>query len=460
MRRYVALLLAGLVISCGGGGESGTTGGGTPSSTAPTPVGGGVGVGTGVATPASCASCPGPGAYVEESHPAVTLSGEWTSTDSHWGYSGGTALQSSVVGAKASFTFTGTSVRWFSSRSRAGGEARVSVDGGPAKTVSLRSGTGEVIRTPAITIYDLSDGPHTLTIEVLSGLVVVDGFDVQPDTTLSHWQETNPEFVFSAGWTKASTAFPWSGNGDANAPELPVTAQETYVAGETVTLPFRGTGIKWIGYTGPDAGIAQVQIDGGAPVEVDLYSPTAKYQAMVWMVKGLADGNHTLTITTTGRRHAAASAARVVVDAVDVMVPGRRWENNDRLPNGQRAITYTVLPGNLDWQTNHVSRIWSGGSASTSNQMGNTATFSFTGTSVSWIGCRKSSANGTVNIYIDGVFVTALDLRGVRYPLEGYQMTVFRQDGLAPGQQHTLTIEITSRTGGAYVVIDAFDVHP
>jgi hypothetical protein len=47
----------------------------------------------------------------------------------------------------------------------------------------------------------------------------------------------------------------------------------------------------------------------------------------------------------------------------------------------------------------------------------------------------------------------------VRYPLEGYQMTVFRQDGLAPGP-HTLTIEITSRTGGSYVVVDAFDVHP
>jgi hypothetical protein len=64
-----------------------------------------------------------------------------------------------------------------------------------------------------------------------------------------------------------------------------------------------------------------------------------------------------------------------------------------------------------------------------------------------------------MNVYIDGVFVRALDLRGVRYPLEGYQMTVFRQDGLANGP-HTLTIEITSRDEGPYVVIDAFDVHP
>jgi hypothetical protein len=42
------------------------------------------------------------------------------------------------------------------------------------------------------------------------------------------------------------------------------------------------------------------------------------------------------------------------------------------------------------------------------------------------------------------------------YPVEGYQMTVFRADGLAPGP-HTLEIKVVN-TNGAYVVIDAFDV--
>jgi len=36
--------------------------------------------------------------------------------------------------------------------------------------------------------------------------------------------------------------------------------------------------ISWIGYRGPDGGIALVQVDGGAPSEVDTYSPTAKFQ--------------------------------------------------------------------------------------------------------------------------------------------------------------------------------------
>ena len=336
------------------------------------------------------------------------------------------------------------------------GLARVSVDGGPPKQVSLYSGTGDIFSTPAITIYDLSDGPHTLTIEVVSGVVVVDAFDVQPDTTVSHWQDTNPNVAaaLSAGWTKIdpNMGYPWSGYGDSNIPELPVTAQETYAAGETVTLPFRGTGISWVGYKGPDGGIAQVRVNGGPIVEVDTYSPTQKFQQTVFTAAGLADGNHTLTITTTGNKNPASSAARIVVDAFDVRTPGRRYENKDP------AITYATLPGNLGWETNHVSRIWSGGAASTSNQMGNTATFSFTGTSVSWIGCRKSSAGGTARVYIDGVFIQEIRLKET-YPIEGYQVTVFRQDGLAPGP-HTLTVEVVSRTGGSYVVVDAFDVHP
>src|SRR5688500_18837164 len=93
----------------------------------------------------------------------------------------------------------------------------------------------------------------------------------------------------------------------------------------------------------------------------------------------------------------------------------------------------------------------------TSNKPGSTATFSFVGTSVSWIGCRKASASGTAKVFIDGNFIQTVNLNE-NYPTEGYQMTVFRADGLAPGP-HTLKLEVTN-TNGAYVVVDAFDVHP
>ena len=142
-------------------------------------------------------------------------------------------MQSTAAGASASITFIGTSIRWIGSRGRGMGIALVSVDAGPSKEVDLFARPTDEIHTPIITINDLGSGTHTLTIQVAGrhnsqgegNVVVVDAFDVQPGTTVSHWQDTNPEAKFSAGWTKSSNNFPWSGSGVSNLPELPVTAQ-------------------------------------------------------------------------------------------------------------------------------------------------------------------------------------------------------------------------------------------
>ena len=395
---------------------------------------------------------------VEETSSSVQFSAGWTRADATWGWSGGSAMQSTTAGATATITFTGTSIRLIGARGRGMGIASVHVDGVFVRDVNLYAGPTDEVHTNMATIYDLPPGQHKLTITVTgqkdaqaeSNKVVVDAFDIQPDTTVSHWQDTNPDMKFSSGWTKASPAYNWSGSGVSNVPELPVTAQETTAAGATLTLPFRGTGASWIGYRGPDGGIAQVQIDGGAASEVDLYSPIATYQPIVYTAVGLTDGNHTLTITATGRKNPASTSTRVVVDAVDVFTPGRRYEEYDK------SITYTGPPDRGGaWTVPHMGRVWSEGVAATSNVPGSTATFRFTGTSVSWIGCRKGSASGTVEVTLDGKFMQKIYL-GESYPVEGYQMTVFRADGLAPGA-HTLEIKVVN-TDGAYTVIDAFDV--
>ena len=310
-------------------------------------------------------------------------------------------MQTTAAGATASITFIGTSVRWIGSRGRGMGIASVSVDGGPGKEVDLFAHPTDEIHTPVITISDLSAGQHTLTVQVsgrqnvqaLGNVVVVDAFDVQPGTTVSHWQDTNPDVSYTGSWTKSSNNFNWSGSGVSNLPELPVTAHESQTAGDKVTLPFRGTAISLIGYLGPDAGIASIQIDSAAAQDVDTYSPVPKYQPVVFTSTGLADANHTLTITSTGRKNAQSSAARVVVDAFDVITPGRRYEDYDS------SITYV---GN--WTRDNEARVWSEGQTATSNIPGTTATFSFTGTSVSWIGCEKGSAGGVADVSIDGVF--------------------------------------------------------
>ena len=444
MKRHLHLvaisLFAGLLASCGGGGGGG--GNTTAASPPPSPP------------PPTAPAFPGAGKRVEESDAVVSLTGTWNKSDSSRGWSGGAAVQSNVAGATAKVTFIGTSVRWIGSRGRGMGIALVSVDGAPAKEVDLFARPSDEIHTQVVTVSDLSEGQHTLTVQVTGRqnsqaegtMVVVDAFDVQPDTTISHWQDTDPNAKFSAGWTKSSASFPWSGSGVENVPELPVTAQETQAAGATLTLPFRGTAINLIGYRGPDAGILDVQVDGGAVSEVDTYSASAIYQPVVFAATGLADANHTLTVTSTGRKNAASSAARVVVDAFDIITPGRRYEDSDP------SITYVG-----QWTHDNNARVWSEGVTSTSNQPGATASFSFNGTSVSWIGCEKGSAGGVANITLDGVFQKEVRLSQT-YPVEGYQMTIFRADGLTKGS-HTLMIQVTN-TDGSYVVVDAFDVRP
>ena len=436
--RVPVLLLASLLVSCGGGG-----GGGSSSSS-------GNGNGGGNPPPPTI---PSAGMRVEDSDPAVTFSGAWAKSDSSFGWSGGTAMQATTAGATASITFTGTSIRWIGSRGRGMGIASVIVDGTPVRQVNLFAHPTDEVHTPIVTISDLSAGQHTLTIQVtgnrdsqaLGNTVIVDAFDIQPNFTVSHWQDSNPDLQFSAGWTKSSNNFPWSGSGVSNLPELPITAHETSTAGEKVTVPFRGTGVSWIGYRGPDAGIAQVQIDGGAATQVDMYAASATFQPIVFTAGNLADANHTLTITATGTKNAASSAARVVLDAVDVMTPGRRYEEYEK------SITYA---GGM-WTPDNEARVWSEGATATSNVPGATATFTFTGTSVSWIGCEKGSAGGVANVYLDGALVKEVKLNQ-SYPIEGYQMTVFRADGLA-NSQHTLVVQVIN-TDGSYVVVDAFDV--
>jgi hypothetical protein len=437
-RRVAGLLLAGMLISCGGGG------GGSDGS------GGSSGISSVDNTP------PPAGTHFEESDAAVSFSAGWTQSDPNFGWSGGAARQSAVVGAQAVFTFTGTSVRWIGNRNVRGGIALVNVDAAPAIEVDLFARSEEV-HTPVITLNGLSPGRHTLTIEVtgrknpdpeaVSSVVVVDAFDVQVQP-VSHLQETDPDVAFSAGdWLQADSNFAWSGGGVYTAPDPPVGgARVTETPGAKATLTFRGTAISWSGARSPNGGIASVSVDGAVASEVDTYSRTNKIQDIVFTATGLADATHTLTIEATGRKNAASTGAEIVVDAFDVTTPGRRYQETDA------ALAYSSGVG--DWTFGNRNRTWSEGSIAQSSTLGAKVTFTFTGTSVSWIGLRKLST-GRANVNLDGV-VTEINTY-LDPPMEAYQTTVYRADGLANGP-HTLTIEAAS-TGG-FLVVDAFDVRP
>jgi len=103
------------------------------------------------------------------------------------------------------------------------------------------------------------------------------------------------------------------------------------------------------------------------------------------------------------------------------------------------------------------SRPWSGGTARFSGTAHAQATFTFTGTSVSWIGGRGPQT-GIARVSLDGTLLAEVDTFATT---EQMQAIVFSATGLTAGR-HSLNIEVTglknAASADALIVVDAFDV--
>jgi len=105
---------------------------------------------------------------------------------------------------------------------------------------------------------------------------------------------------------------------------------------------------------------------------------------------------------------------------------------------------------------------FSNGTLVASDVVGSTATFSFIGTAVSWIGVKCDSC-GVANVSIDGGAPTSVDTAGG--PAGSLvSEAVFYASGLASGVSHTIAITVTgthsTMSTGANIAVDAFDVMP
>jgi beta-galactosidase GanA len=95
--------------------------------------------------------------------------------------------------------------------------------------------------------------------------------------------------------------------------------------GDSVTVPFTGTSVRWVSSKDGNHGTADVYLDGEQVATVDGYGPSKVNQQVFYAADGLADGPHTLRIAVTGTSNPAASGTFVVVDAVDVPPPGSAY---------------------------------------------------------------------------------------------------------------------------------------
>jgi hypothetical protein len=271
---------------------------------------------------------------------------------------------------------------------------------------------------------------------------------------LARVEETNASVSYSVGWTQGDTSGTWSGG----------SAAVSTTPGAQATLTFTGPSVSWIGGRTPRTGIARVFLDGVFLAEVDTYSKTEEVRVPMFAATGLDNTSHTLTIKVTGRQNALAISNLVIVDAFDVPAA-----TISRLQETDPSVTYTAgwvqdNPGvaltrgtTTGWTQGISLRSWSAGTALLSTTPGAQATFTFSGTAISWIGARGTQS-GIARVSLDGVFVAEVDLFS---PTEQIQAAVFTATDLADAS-HTLTIEGTGRQNAssqnALIVVDAFEV--
>jgi hypothetical protein len=397
----------------------------------------------------------------EETAATLAPAGAWselTSASAEVPLSGGRAVFTDTARATATFTFTGTGVSWLGLRCETCGIASVRLDGTQATvdTFAPRPRSAGVVFQRS----GLAPGSHTLVIEVTgdrnpsSGgmFIVVDAFEVTgdggappppPSTTVTRFQETHPSIQYSPEWLHGRTSRQWSGG----------TASATAVGGQRATFTFTGPSVSWIGFKSREAGIARVSLDGIVRAEaLDLYSPTEEVRLPVFTATGLGNTTHTLTIEVTGTKNPAAINFFIVVDAFDVPAP-----SVTRVQETDAAIRYE--PTGAWVRDPDPGKTWSQGAAMTSSSGGARATFTFTGTSVGWVGIRHS-AGGLASVFLDGVFQREVDFFRPG-PDVDRQAEVWRSPELESGS-HTLTIEVTGRSNpasvGREIAVDAFDV--
>ena len=379
----------------------------------------------------------------------------WSQGDQTTTWSGGTSAVSSTPDARATFSFTGTSVSWIGHRGPGSGIARVWLDGSFQAEIDTYSPSD--IKAVVYTATDLAPATHTMVIEVTGRRnpratgerIVADAIDVG-----SRFEDRDPSIVYAGEWRKENPDKAWSGT-SANVAEG--TAAISATAGAQATFQFTGTSVSWIGFRGPVAGIAGVFLDGAFAGQIDMYSPTEELRVPVFTAANLSPGTHTLRIDVTGQRNPAAMGAFVVVDAFDVTLPPTSPVTRIQDIDPSVSFTPTSDTSSLGW-TQASMNLWSGERATFTSFAGARATFTFTGTSIRWIGARGREF-GIARVTLDGGLPIEIDTFA---PGAGeVQAVIFSATGLASGS-HTLTIEVTGlknpAADAAFIMVDAFDI--
>jgi beta-galactosidase GanA len=150
-------------------------------------------------------------------------------------------------------------------------------------------------------------------------------FNAQPVNDVSYtYDDTDAALQYTGSWSHVANQS-YTGGDYKN------TESFSNKAGDSLTVPFTGTAVRWIGPKTNNHGYADVYLDGQKQATVD--DSGSQNQAVIFQKSGLADGPHTLKIVVTGSHSSGSTDNFVSIDAID-------------LPTGAATAnpTYPVVP--------------------------------------------------------------------------------------------------------------------
>jgi len=277
------------------------------------------------------------------------------------------------------------------------------------------------------------------------------------DTTSPYAVPWNTTTASNGSHRLTATARDAAGN-RATSSQVSVTVSNAPPADTTpptvsITSPANGatvSGTIQVSATASDnVGVAGVQffVDGSALGSEDTTSP----YAVSWNTTTASNGSHTLTATARDAAGNRTTSAQVTVN-----VSNAPPSNTTRFE--ESAATLTPAGAWSEIGSASAGAALSGDRAVFASASGARATFTFTGTGVSWIGLRCEIC-GFANVFLDGALVGTIDTYAASRP--STSEALFTRSGLTSGS-HTLAIEATgtqnAASGGANVLVDAFDV--
>jgi hypothetical protein len=169
-------------------------------------------------------------------------------------------------------------------------------------------------------------------------------------TAVVRYEQTAPSIQYAGSWYPNYGAFNSGGS-----------ATLAMDANSTAVFSFTGIGVKWIGFSDPWSGIAQVYIDGVFKATIDTYASDQAAQIVQYSVGNLANTAHTLTIVVTGTMDSKSAGAWVWIDAFDVTTQTGAPSNSTGTSSSNatstplRFDTSTVMDG--EQNNSAVSRI-------------------------------------------------------------------------------------------------------